>query len=855
MPKVYAPTQESIMQDEIDHMNLSRQLAGECVVLMENDGTLPIAPGKIALFGGGARQTVKGGTGSGDVNTRSYVTIEEGLEDAGFTITSKAWLDRRAQQIADAKADYQKMLAKLSEETGESAILLGFRHPYKEPEMLAVEAEDIDTQTDTAIYVISRNSGEGADRWNKEGDYLLDKGEEESLKVLAKAYRRVILILNIGGVMDLSKVKQIEGIGAVVLMSQLGNIGGLAIADVLTGKANPSGKLSDTWAASYSDYPSSATFSHNNGDVDDDNYAEGIYVGYRWFDTAGVKPLYPFGYGLSYTTFDTKPGEACVKDGKVYVTAKVTNTGSEYEGREVVQVYVSAPEGELDKPYQELKGYCKTQLLAPGASQTVTVEFPLERLASYSEKDAAWVLEKGDYIIRVGSSSADTEPAAILRLDETVKTMQVKNVFAPDNEYEKFDPRAGAGAAKDEEYPPLPVISLNAEDIKTCTVTYKERQEYHTDKTQTLTLKDVMDGNCTVEELVSQLSIREMASLAVGAQRITEGASIIGNASEAAPGAAGETSAILKESRGIRSLVMADGPAGLRLQTHFKTRKDGTLLPGGQMFGDTVAPFPEYDNPEDVEDHYQYCTAIPIGWALAQSWNYDLVKQAADMVGAEMEKFGIDIWLAPAMNIHRNPLCGRNFEYYSEDPVLSGLTATAITEGIQAHRGKGVSIKHFAANNQEDNRYCTNAHISERAMREIYLRGFEICIRASQPMTIMTSYNLINGIHTANSYDLLETVARQEWGYTGCVMTDWFSTTGLAGLFDQDVRRYEVGSMIGAIYAGNDIQMPGSQEIEDAIVEGVESGKADAQGFRASLADLQFCAANVIRCAIFADGQ
>ena len=858
MPKVYAPTQESIMQDEIDHMNLSRQLAGECVVLLENDGILPITkPGKVALFGAGARQTIKGGTGSGDVNTRSWVTIEEGLEDAGFTITTKGWLDRRAAQIADAKAEYKEMLAKLGKETGASPIMLSFRHPFVEPAMIAIEDSDIDTETtDTAIYVISRNSGEGADRWNKEGDYLLDQSEKEALVKLAAAYRKVILILNIGGVMDLSEVKQISGISAIVLMSQLGNIGGLAIADVLTGKAVPSGKLSDTWAKSYADYPSSETFSHNNGDVNDDNYVEGIYVGYRWFDTAKTEPLYHFGYGLSYTTFDVEPAGVCVRDGRVYVSAKVTNTGDTYAGKEVVQVYVSAPAGKLDKPYQELKGYGKTDVLAPGASQEITIDFPVEVMTSYSEEDAAWILEQGSYIIRVGNSSDNTKAAAVLQLDETVATCKVKNVFAKDNEYDEQKPQNPDAAAADgtvQEAAGLPVITLSAADINAVTVSSHERSEYHKDKTQILTLQDVKDGICTVEELVAQLSVREMASLATGAQRLKEGQSIVGNASEAAPGAAGETSAVCRDSRGIRGLVMADGPAGLRLQTHFKTRKDGTLLPGGQVFGDTVVPFPEYDNPEDVEDHYQYCTAIPIGWALAQSWNFDLVKQAADMVGAEMEKFGIDIWLAPAMNIHRNPLCGRNFEYYSEDPVLTGRTASAITQGVQAHRGKGVSIKHFAANNQEDNRYCTNAHISERALREIYLRGFEICIREAQPMTIMTSYNLINGIHSANSYDLLETVTRQEWGYEGTIMTDWFSTAMLPGLMDTANPKYDAGSITGAIYAGNDIQMPGSEEIEDAIVEAVESGAADKQGFTASLADLQQCAANVIRGVLFAE--
>ena len=849
MAKLYAPTTDAVLQDEIDHMNLSRQLAGECVVLLENDGALPLKETKaVALFGAGARQTVKGGTGSGDVNSRTVITIEQGLEEAGIRITSKGWLDRRQQQIADAKKAHKAEIARLSEETGTSPILLEFGNPYHEPEMLPIDAGDIDLEeTDTAIYVISRNSGEGADRKAVRGDYLLSEGEKEHIEKLAGAYPKLIVVLNIGGVMDLSELKAISGVNALVLMTQLGNIGGLAITDVLTGKVNPSGKLSDTWAMSYADYPSSATFSHNNGDVDDDNYIEGIYVGYRYFDTAKVEPVYHFGYGLSYTEFAISEEKVLVRDGRVFVSAKVTNTGKEYAGKQVVQVYVSAPAAGLDKPYQELKGYAKTRLLAPGESETVTADFPIAVMASYSEKEAAWVLEKGDYLIRVGVCSKCAAPVAALRLDETVITEKVKNVFAPDNEFEEY--RCGTNR-KEEALPEgLPVIALPASEIPTRVVEYQPRKEYHTDKTETITLQDVIEGKACLEELVAQLSVREMASLCCGTQRLGADGSIVGLASLTLPGGAGDTSRIC-EYRGIRGLNMADGPAGLRIQPHFKARKDGTILPGGEMFGDTVNPFPEYDNPDDVVDHYQYCTAIPIGWALAQSWNYELVRQAADMVGAEMDKFGVDIWLAPAMNIHRNPLCGRNFEYYSEDPVLSGRTAAAITEGVQAHRGRGVSIKHFAANNQEENRYCTNAHISERAMREIYLRGFEICVRDAQPMTIMSSYNMVNGIHTCNSYDLLHTITREEWGYQGTVMTDWFATTGLEGLIDLSKTKYNVGSKLGAIFAGNDLQMPGDQAVEDMIVDGIEKGVSD-QGFTITLADLQFSAANVIRAVLF----
>ncbi len=849
--QILAPTVPDMTPDEQQHMELSRKLAGECVVLMENDGTLPLAPGKLALYGSGARRTVKGGTGSGDVNSRFVVTAEEGLEKAGFLILTKTWLDKQDQHVQEAKEAHRQMVHQKAQETGMPEMLFELSMPFHEPAPAQIAEEDLKNgETDTAFYIISRNSGEGADRYAKEGDYQLWQEEVQQIHTLAEQYKHLVLILNIGGLVDLAPVKEIEGVNAILLMSQLGNIGGYALADVLTGAVNPSGKLTDTWAAHYEDYPSSAGFSHNNGDTDDDSYTEGIYVGYRYFDQTDKEVLYPFGYGLSYTTFSMEAGQVSVEEEKLKVTVKVTNTGK-VAGKEVVQVYVSAPEGALDKPYQELKGYAKTPLLQAGESGETLVEIPLRRLASYSEEKAAWILEKGDYVLRAGASSRDTAPVAVLQVQEEILSLQCTNICPMDISFE--EKKNCEKKADLSQMQGLPVVTLGRKDLATVTTSYQgERREMTTAIAEKLTLEDVLTGKATLEDLVAQLSVRELASYAVGRHVEAGEDSVIGNASLSVPGAAGDTSAICAESRNIPSVSMADGPAGLRLQPHFKARHDGTVLPGGSKLGDVVEPFPEYDDPEDVVDHYQYTTAIPIGWALAQSWNQELVEQAADMVGAEMEKFGVDIWLTPAMNIHRNPLCGRNFEYYSEDPVVTGLTAAAITRGVQGHAGKGVSVKHFACNNQEDNRYQTNVHISERALREIYLRGFEICIRESQPETIMTSYNLVNGIHTANSHDLLQKVVRDEWGYKGLIMTDWYSTEGLDGLSQSATGKYPWGSQAGAVYAGNDIQMPGSASMEDAIVKAVESGEKDAQGFSCTKADLQFCAANVLRGVLYA---
>lgn len=853
MAEIYARTSPEITAQETAHMELSRKLAGECVVLLENDGVLPLQEkGRIALFGNGARNTVKGGTGSGDVNSRTVVNIEDGLKAAGYTIATEAWLDRYENKRTEAKRAHKEWIAAEAKKLGVPEFTLEFPHPFVEPAAELVTGEDIRaSDTDTAVYVIARNSGEGADRFCREGDYLLFPEEKENLVLLGKSFSKVVVILNVGGVMDLSELREIEGIGAVLLMTQLGNIGGHVLADVLSGAVTPSGKLTDTWAKDYRDYPSSEGFSHNDGNVDDEYYTDGIYVGYRYFDSFGVEPLYPFGYGKSYTDFSIKMDEVKVEKNVVEVRVTVTNTGSTYAGKEVVQVYYSAPAGQIEKPYQELAAFGKTKLLKPGESETILISFAVSDMASYCGKCAAWVLEAGSYFLRVGSSSRDTRGVAELVLDETVKTEMLKNLFASDAPVEEIHPEnvgESAVAETSEEVQPVR-ICMHASDIPTKKVSYQgARQEYKTEKKEMLTMADVLSGHCTVEELVAQLGVKELAEFCVGTLRMEEGGSIVGNASYTVPGAAGDTASILKESRGIKNMILADGPAGLRLQPHFKTTKDGKLLPGGDMFGDRVVAFDTNLKDEEVDDYYQYCTAIPIGWALAQSWNQELLEKAGDMVGEEMEEFHVDLWLAPALNIHRNPLCGRNFEYYSEDPVVSGKAAAAITRGVQRHPGKGTTIKHFAVNSQEDNRYFTNSHVSERALREIYLKGFEIAVKESQPLSIMTSYNLINGIHAANCYDLLQAAARDEWGFEGVVMTDWFTSQDMPMLTGGHKPLYPISASTGCIYAGNDLQMPGCAKNVEDIVAAVESGR-ELDGYRITLADLQFNAANVIRVA------
>ena len=848
MPQIYATKDPSVTQREQNHAALSRALAGECVVLLENDGALPLNElGNLAVYGSCVRHTVKGGTGSGDVNTRDTVSVEQGLEHAGFTITTKCWLDRQEAVYQKRRQEYFAWVDTYAREMDYLRDYVVFAHPFPVLPPVEITPEDIAaSDTDTAVYLISRTSGEGSDRRKERGDYLLFAEERDQLRQLSKAYAKVIVVLNVGGVLDMQEVEG-AGVNAVLLMSQLGNIGGDVLGDVLTGRVNPSGKLTDTWAKRYEDYPSSATFSRNDGNVDDEYYTEGIYVGYRYFDTFGVEPAYPFGYGKSYTTFAVRLGEVTVEGETVRVSAVVQNTGTR-AGKEVIQLYVSAPSGQLAKPYQELVCFGKTRLLAPGKAEQLELTFSVREIASYDATCGAWVLEPGEYVLRLGTSSRDTKPAAVLTLDRRVRTEVTKNLFPDCDPVQEMDAPLASNCPAG---PEIPRIPLDGGKIAIKSVVYQGvRRAYRNRKDQFLTAEDIQQGRCSVEDLVAQLTVEEMAELCVGTLRIGE-KSVVGNASNMVPGAAGDTSPVVWESRGLKSLILADGPAGLRLQPVFKTDKQGNLLPGGGALGDAIQPYDSQYTEENSDTYYQYCTAIPIGWALAQSWNLGLLEEIGGMVGAEMELFGVDLWLAPALNIHRNPLCGRNFEYYSEDPVVSGRAAAAITRGVQRHPGKGTTIKHFAGNSQEENRYFTNSHIGERALREIYLKGFEIAVKESQPQSIMTSYNLLNGIHAANSYDLIQAVARDEWGFQGVVMTDWF-TSQEQPFCDHDIQPiYPISASTGCIFAGNDIQMPGCQKNVDDIVEAVKSGSA-LDGYTITLADLQQSAANVVRAILFA---
>lgn len=790
---------------EVEHQNLVRKLAPESMVLLKNDNQLlPLANLKrVALYGNGARNTIKGGTGSGDVNVRHFVTVEEGLENAGIQITTKSWLEAYSELKAAYEKKYYADLQEEAKANGENDMMAMMG---KMPVELDYDLPLSDEDADAAVYVLARNSGEGADRKIAAGDIKLTKTEIRDITKLAEKYDKFVLVLNVGGLVDLDPVA--DKVPTILLMSQLGTATGDALADVLTGKAYPSGKLTMTWAP-IEKYPSTANF----GDINDTPYKEGIYVGYRYFDTMKIKPTYEFGYGLSYTDFEYQTEEVKADSESVSVKVKVKNTGN-YNGKEVIQVYYSAPSTLIDQPSQNLAAYAKTKELKPGEEEELTISFKTAAMASYLEDRASNVLAHGQYLIAVGTSSQDTSIVAKLDLDKDTVVEKFKNIGGK-VDFKDFVPKESLG----EDLVDVPEISLKSADFNQVVHQYEKPSFDTTDISTKIMWDEVVAGEKTVEEFVASLSNDELVTLLTGNYTDGEGLAVIGNASSSVAGAAGETTHKL-EKFNVPALTMADGPAGIRLSTVYSLDNEGNAHPVTSQFEGMQGA--EQAKTNDNEKHYyQYCTAIPIGTAIAQSWNPEVAEQYGDLVGSEMELFGINIWLAPALNIQRSPLDGRDFEYYSEDPLISGLTAAAVTNGVQKHPGCVTTIKHFASNNQETNRYFSNSIVSERALREIYLKGFEIAVKTSHPLTIMTSYNLINGTHSCSRYDLLTEVARDEWGFNGFIMTDWLVTFAML----PNKGKYTTASPSQTIAAGNDMIMPGLKSDTEGILKAVENGK------------------------------
>lgn len=783
---------EQLQEYERRHLRQLRENGGECTLFLKRSGKLPLpGPCEVALYGSGARHTVRGGTGSGEVNTRFFYNIEDGLKQAGFQVLTADWLDRYDAVRAKAYEAFLKQIKRDASRHHTSALIEGMGAVMPEPEYEI----PLEQRCNTAVYVLSRVCGEGSDRKVIPGDVRLSESEKRDILALQAMYPVFLLVLNVGGPVDLTPVAdQVEDI---LLLSQLGTETADVLVDILLGAAYPSGKLTTSWAALEMLCPQ-AEF----GQREETHYREGIYVGYRYYDSVGAEPLFPFGFGLGYTDFTVTPGEVTLSGEQVTASAQVRNTGA-FPGKEVVQLYLSSPWGELDQPYQALAAFAKTRELAPGESCRVELSFRLSDMAGFSQEKGAFLLEKGDYVLRCGVSSRDTRPMGALRLTRTVATRQVKNCLGtPD--FTDWKPE-GPGTMPEG----LQIYVVDADAIPCQKCQYED--------------------HAAPDPRVQALTEEELVYLNIGAFQRKDRAGVVGDSGMTIPGTAGETTSMLKD-KGFPNLIMADGPAGVRLARDYYEDAKGahSLAPAMLPTMIDLLPAPvrsamrrQKKAPKGARVQHRYATAIPIGTAIAQSFNLALAESCGDIVGREMALFGVHLWLAPALNIHRSILCGRNFEYYSEDPLLSGLIAAAVTRGVQKHPGRGVTVKHFAANNQETNRYNNSSQVSQRALREIYLKGFGICVRESQPCAVMTSYNLINGVHTSESRELTEDILRREFGFRGIVMTDWV----IGGSAMYNSKRYPMPNAGKVALAGGDLFMPGSKADFDRCLAMLRSGR------------------------------
>ncbi len=696
----------------------ARRTVAEGQVLLRNEReVLPIPKGgRVAVFGRIQTHYYKSGTGSGGmVNVDKVVGILDALlEDESVEVNQKLL------------GIYQEW-----EKTNPFNEGIGWgNEPWSQEEMPLTEeiVADAAKESDYALVIIGRTAGEDQDNLNHPGSYLLSEAEEDMLGRVRAGFEKMIVVLNVGNIMDMSFVEKYQP-EAVLYAWQGGMLGGYGTADVLTGKVNPSGKLSDTIAYKLSDFPS-----HNNfGNLDKNTYEEDIYVGYRYFETAAKdKVQYPFGFGLSYTDFQIEGTGFAVKEQGLEVSIRVKNTGAR-PGKEVVQIYVSAPQGILGKPEKVLAAFGKTKELAVGEEQNFAFSIPFEVFASYDETGAAgyrssYVLEKGCYRVFAGNSVREGIEAGSFVLEETRKLVQCSQAMAPEQRFKRLKPHTNQEGGLGFGYEEVPVRAESQSAVR-------ERNlpgELPLTGDKGYRLKDVKDGKVSMEEFVAQFSEDDLSAIirgeGMGSPKVTPGTAA----------AFGGISQSLK-AFGVPCGCCTDGPSGMRMDS------------GAKAF------------------------SLPNGTLLACTFNLDLVEELYTFTGVEMVKNKIDALLGPGINIHRHPLNGRNFEYFSEDPLLTGKMAAV---QIRAMHKSGVTgtIKHFCANNQETKRHFVNSIVSERALREIYLKGYEIAVKEGGADSIMTSYNPVNGIWSAANYELNTVILRQEWGFQGIVMTDWWAT-------------------------------------------------------------------------------
>ena len=729
---------------------LSRKAAAEGAVLLKNNGILPLKKeNRISVFSRLQKDWFYVGYGSGGaVKCQNNVSLLEALRNCE-DIEINEEVSQQYEEFCEKKP------------ISENLVWGNWVPSYDDIALSSETVEKAKMQSDTAVFIIGRGTGEDKDAALKKGSYYLTDSELENLKLITSVFDRVIVLLNVGMIMDMSWVENFgDKISAVLCVWQGGMESGNAVCDLLCGRVSPSGRLTSTIARSYFDYPSSENF----GDKAFNNYEEDIFVGYRYFETFDKNSvLYPFGFGLGYTDFEMKCTASKADDNGFEFKVKVTNTGK-CAGKEVVQLYIEKPMGKLGNPARELAAFAKTRELAPNESDELELFVDFYQLCSYDDCGSTnhagcYVVETGDYKFYLGKNARDNEEIFNYYQEENFVYSQHKQAAAPQENFEVFHAELADGkpvlrkkaVAKQKFDMATRILNNMPEDIEPVgDVGYK--------------LIDVKEGRVTMQEFVAQLSLDELEAISRGDYTIDSPLGAAGNT--------GVCAGVLESLRekGVPAIVTSDGPTGLSLKAN--------------------------------------CSLLPIAFLLGCSFNCELVEELCTELAKEVKERGADILLAPGLNIHRNPLCGRNFEYFSEDPYISGKMAAAYVRGIQSG-GLSACPKHFALNNQEFKRTKCDSRASERAIREIYLKGFEICIKESKPKNIMTSYNKINGVWGHYNYDLCTTVLRNEWGYEGNVMTDWWMQKSKSPEFpivrDQAYR----------VRAQVDLLMPGSESYID----------------------------------------
>ena len=782
-----------------EHITLSKDAAKEGMVLLKNEQhVLPLQTGaKVALFGKATFDYVKGGGGSGDVTVAYTRNLYEGIKALKGKVSVY-------EELADFYRENVKEQYKAGRVPGMTI----------EPQVPGELLQKARAYTDTAVISICRFSGEGWDRksivetenkniWASEeemarrsaeifedGDFYLTHAEQEMVNTVKQNFARVIVVMNVGGMVDTSWFHDDAQIQSVLMAWQGGMEGGLATAELLAGEGNPSGKLSDTFARELNDYPSTYNFHESEKYVE---YTDDIYVGYRYFETipgAKEKVNYPFGFGLSYTQFTLGESQISIEGDQIRCMVSVTNTGA-MAGKEVVQAYYSAPQGRLGKAARVLCAFAKTRLLQPGETQLMTLCWKIADMASYDDCGkvckSAYVLEQGEYRFYIGTSVRDAvENATVYTAAKDIVTQQLTSRLAPtsltkrmlaDGTYEELETTEPVDTDANE------LEKMTTEEMEAFAPKTEGRARWRLwgDKTpdkQHHFLIEAAEGKITLEEFMAQLSDEQLAEL-LGGQPNTGVANTFGFGN--------------LPDYGVPNIMTADGPAGLRIS-------------------------PECG----------VCTtAWPCSTLIACTWNPEVAQKVGAAGGAEVKENNIAVWLTPAVNIHRSPLCGRNFEYYSEDPYLTGKMASAMVKGIQSNH-VGATVKHFALNNKETNRKNSDSRASERAIREIYLKAFEIIVKEANPWAIMSSYNIVNGRRTSENHELLTDVLRGEWGFEGAVTTDWWTN----------------GEHYKEVAAGNDIKM--ATGFPERLMEALHKGII-------TRAELETCAKRVLNLILKVD--